>query len=77
MDYLKIECLMGLFNPTPISYGVRINELDKLDSILTRKSNINQNHSFKFFIMVLDKDMGRKPISVTEEEARKFISGNL
>ena len=68
---------MGLHNPTPIQYGILINDVDRFFNILTRKCDVNQNHSFKFFIMVLDKDMVSKPISVTEEEARKFIDGNL
>ncbi len=78
LDYLKIECLMGLNNPTSIQYGIRISDVDKFNDILTRKSDVNQNHSFKFFIMVSGKDIGsRIPVSVTEEEARKFIDGIL
>lgn len=79
LDYVKIECLMGLHQPVPISYGLSIGDLDKFDSILTRKSDINQNHDFKFFIMVsVEGKIGeRTPILITEEEARKFLSGNL
>lgn len=77
LNYLKIECLMGFYPPVPISYGLNVGDLDKLKSILTTKSDINQNHSFKFFIMVEDKKdwQIRRPIRITEEDAREFLSG--